>query len=135
VAPSSDTTGVAFRKRILIVDDNNDGAEMLSEALTMSGHQTEVASDGAEALACAALFEPEVCLIDIGLPGMDGYELARRLRAKPATANARLIAVTGFSQPSDRGLARDAGFDLHLAKPVELDQLQQAIAGLSTARI
>lgn len=106
--------------RVLVVDDNEDAAAMLAEALTMMGFDTAVAHDGPAALHEAAQFHPDAALIDIGLPGMDGYELARRLRALPGLERARLVAVTGYGMESDGARSREAGFDRHLVKPVEL---------------
>jgi len=112
------------RKKILIVDDNRDAAEILAEALDLSGYQTRVAFDGPSTLAMVDAFKPDVMLVDIGLPVMDGYELARQLRANPGLASARLIAVTGYGQESDRRRALDAGFDEHMVKPLDLERLE-----------
>ncbi len=111
------------RTRILIVDDNQDAAEILSEALRETGYQTRVAFDAPSALETVGAFNPDIVLIDIGLPAMDGYELARRLRANPELTSVRLIAVTGYGQESDRRRALEAGFDDHLVKPIDLDRL------------
>ena len=89
------------------------------------GHVTRTASSGLEALRLAAEFLPEVVLLDIGLPGMDGFEVARRLRAMPALKNAVLIAMTGYASPEDRVTATQAGFDAHLVKPVDLEFLRE----------
>src|SRR5690349_12122004 len=97
-------------RRILIVDDNEDGAEMLQFALQALGHTTRVAHDGPSALAAAEEFLPEAALLDIGLPGMDGCELARRLRARFRDRPLILVAVTGYSQPAERARVREAGF-------------------------
>jgi CheY-like chemotaxis protein len=113
------------RRRVLVVDDNDDAAELLAELITMSGHAAVIAHDGPRALDLAATFHPEIALLDIGLPVMDGYELARRLRAQSATV--RLIAVTGYAQESARERARAAGFDMHLVKPVEIEALRAAL--------
>ena len=107
--------------RVLIVDDNEDAAEMLAHTLGFLGHQAHVAYDGPQALEQAADLRPDVALLDIGLPGMDGYELAGRLKA--LFAGLRLIAVTGYGQDADRARAAAAGFDHHLVKPVDLDRL------------
>jgi signal transduction histidine kinase/DNA-binding response OmpR family regulator len=108
--------------RVLVVDDNEDGADMLSEALSSVGHVTRVAYDGPEAIKAASAFRPDVALIDIGLPVMDGFEVAKTLRTM-LDPSAKLIAVTGYGQTSDRARTRDAGFDHHLVKPVELTHL------------
>ena len=110
--------------RVLVVDDNRDGAELLEEVFRALGHTTRLAYDGEGALELAHQFRPEIAFLDIGLPVMDGYQLARRLRAAPGLAQVRLVAVTGFGQEADRGRAREAGFDEHLTKPVEIDQLR-----------
>ncbi|WP_240807872.1 ATP-binding protein [Polyangium spumosum] len=109
--------------RILVVDDNEDAAALLAESLGSLGHQTRVASDGPSALRVAEGFHPDIALLDIGLPVMDGYELAHRLRERPELTRLRLIAVTGYGQESDRSLSREAGFDAHLVKPVQFDRL------------
>ena len=123
------------RLRILVVDDNEDAAEMMALALMGAGHEVRVASDGQGALAISEGFAPEVALLDIGLPGMDGYELVRRLRERLAGSPARFIAITGYGQARDRELSRAAGFDLHLVKPVGLAELQDAIARVAAAGI
>jgi CheY-like chemotaxis protein len=114
-------------RRILVVDDNRDSTEVLSLLLTQRGYQVEVAHDAVAGLKGALAFRPAVALLDIGLPVMDGYELARRLKAKPALRDLRLIAVTGYGQPSDREKALDAGFFEHVTKPFEFEQLAQLI--------
>lgn len=112
--------------RILVVDDNEDAAELLALSLSESGYVTRVAHDGPAALRVAEDFAPEVALLDIGLPVMDGYELARRLRA-PGTPPIRLIAITGYGQESDRAASRKAGFDAHLVKPVNPGDLEAIV--------
>ena len=115
------------KRRVLLVDDNLDAAEVLGEALVLSGHTVRVEHDGPAALAAALEFSPDVVLLDIGLPHMDGFEVARRLRGMPALRSTRLIAVTGYGQESDRARALAAGFDLHLAKPVEFQEIEKAL--------
>jgi PAS domain S-box-containing protein len=110
--------------RILVVDDNQDAAAMLTMALEMFGCETRTAHTAAEALRIAAAFNPEAALLDIGLPDMTGYELARRLRSTRAGAAMTLIATTGWGQQKDRELAHQAGFDHHLTKPIELEVLR-----------
>ena len=130
VRPPATRTGPAPR-RILVVDDNVDAANLLGEALDASGHETRVAYDGPTALTLAATFAPDVAILDIGLPGMDGYEVARRLRASlPHPLS--IVAVTGYAQDSDRRRSAAAGFDLHLVKPIKLRDLDALIA--ATAR-
>jgi signal transduction histidine kinase/ActR/RegA family two-component response regulator len=119
--------------RVLLVDDNRDAAEMLAEALGMAGFTTRTASDGPSGLEAALAFRPEVALLDIGLPVMDGYELAERLRAQTPLGDLKLIALTGYGQESDRQRAHRAGFDLHMVKPVDFAQLLGAIRRLTGA--
>jgi len=109
--------------RVLVVDDNVDASLMLREMLSELGHHLEVAHDGPSALEVAATFKPDIAVLDIGLPVMSGYELARKLREQRGQRPLRLIAVTGYGQDTDRARARDAGFDHHLVKPIALDAL------------
>jgi PAS domain S-box-containing protein len=120
-------------RRVLIVDDNVDAANSLSMLLALQGHEIRVAYGAKEALASVGAFRPEVALVDIGLPEMDGYELAQRLRALPEASGLRLIAVTGYGQSEDQQRAMAAGFDAHLVKPVDLSALERALAGMSVA--
>ena len=120
--------------RLLVVDDNVDAAELLVESLRTMGHRVQVAFDGPAALRIAADFAPEVALLDIGLPVMDGYELARHLRQLPGLEAVHLIAVTGYGQQSDRQRSLDAGFHEHLVKPLRLEALEAAIARLRAGR-
>ncbi len=114
-------------RRILVVDDNRDGAELLAELLALHGHQVRIAHDGPDALAIAELLLPEVALLDIGLPGMDGYELARRLRSRLGDGCV-LLALSGYGQAEDRERALAAGFAQHLVKPVDPAQLLALLA-------
>ncbi len=116
--PSVTPTGL----RVLIVDDNQDGADMLEEALRTMGHTTRVAYDGPQALSAASEFQPDIALLDIGLPVMDGYEVAQKLR-EMLNGGPELIALTGYGQESDRARARAAGFSALLVKPVEMAKL------------
>ena len=116
--------------RILLADDNIDFAASLAVMLRGLGHEVVVAHDGANALATARTFRPEVAFLDIGLPRLHGYALARELRADPKTREAVLVAVTGWGQERDRQLARDAGFDRHFVKPVDLDQIVGVLAAI-----
>jgi signal transduction histidine kinase/ActR/RegA family two-component response regulator len=118
--------------RVLVVDDNEDAADTLAMLLEAAGHEVMVEHCPLQALERARSTAPQVCLLDLGLPGMDGAELARRLRAQPETAQALLIAVTGYGQESDRARTREAGFDHHLVKPIDLERLQ-AILGAYAA--
>lgn len=115
-------------QRILIVDDNADAAQTLALLLASSGHATCVALSSEEALECAESFAPQVALLDIGLPRMNGYELAQRFRGAPKLNAVRLIALTGYGQAEDRERALAAGFDDHLVKPVDLSALDRALA-------
>jgi signal transduction histidine kinase/CheY-like chemotaxis protein len=117
----------ARRQRVLIVDDNEDYALSMAKILEAMGHEVRVAHDGLAGLEAAQAFRPDVALLDIGMPRLNGYELAKRLRAAPATAATLLVAVTGWGQQSDRQLARDAGFDEHLVKPVDIARLMAVI--------
>jgi signal transduction histidine kinase len=111
-------------RKILVVEDNPDAGAMLRDFLELSGHEVELAASGADGLQAARLFHPEVVLCDLGLPGMNGYEVATALRKDPTTSSARLIAVTGYGRDEDRRKSKEAGFDLHLTKPVDPVQLQ-----------
>jgi CheY-like chemotaxis protein len=110
--------------RILVVDDNTEAAELPGEWLRATGHTTRVAFDGPQAIEAAQQFQPEVALIDLGLPVMDGFEVARALSSSPQTSNVALVAVTGYGQAMDRARTRDAGFEEHLVKPIDFEQLE-----------
>jgi CheY-like chemotaxis protein/two-component sensor histidine kinase len=122
------------RGRVLVVDDNKDAAETLTMALQLSGCETLVVHTAGAALEAAAAFQPTAALLDIGLPDMNGYELARRLRQGPHGADVVLIAITGWGQEKDRQRAFDAGFDHHLTKPIDFDQLRPLLARAAPAR-
>ncbi|HEY1724245.1 MAG TPA: ATP-binding protein [Steroidobacteraceae bacterium] len=135
--PASKPPGIAARgapkvkdvpKRILIVDDNADAADSLAMLLQLDGHETLAVYGSAEAIKQAQEFRPDVMLLDIGLPEMNGYEVARRVRSHPEFQHIRLIAVTGYGQEADRARAQQSGFDGHLVKPVEPQALTQALA-------
>jgi two-component system CheB/CheR fusion protein len=121
------------QRRILVVDDNRDAAASLAMLLGLLGNETRLAHDGPGALEAAHLFKPEVVFLDIGLPGMDGYEVARRLRERPELAGTVLAALTGWGQEEDRRRAQEAGFDHHLTKPADPAALQQLLAALKPA--
>jgi PAS domain S-box-containing protein len=116
--------------RVLIVDDNADALSTLAEALSLLGYETSSALDGPEALLKAAALRPQLALVDIGLPVMDGYEVAQRLRSMPGLEDTRLVALTGYGLASDRARALAAGFDEHLVKPIAIERLQQIIQTL-----
>jgi signal transduction histidine kinase len=119
------------RVRVLIVEDSQDAADMLRDILEHSGCEVRVAYSGTAGLESAREFRPELILCDIGLPGMDGYSLARALRQDPRTASAYLAAVTGYGQEEDRRRSREAGFAVHLTKPISLPELERLLASLS----
>ncbi len=113
--------------RILVVDDNMDTAELLSVLLEMEGHKVAVADSGVAAVDLALKFLPEAALVDIGMPGMDGYEVARRMRRAPELRHTALVAITGYGQQEDIQRSREAGFDYHLVKPVDTNELMQVL--------
>jgi two-component system CheB/CheR fusion protein len=117
----------AAGRRILVVDDNVDAAESLALLLQISGHEVRTAHDGPGVLSLARTYLPDIIFLDIGLPGMDGYEIARRLRQQGETARTLLVAVTGYGQEEDRRRSQEAGFDHHLTKPVNLQELQSLL--------
>jgi signal transduction histidine kinase/CheY-like chemotaxis protein len=125
---------VTVSGRVLVVEDNVDAADTLAEALAAVGHEVQVAHDGRAALTAASGFAPEVALIDIGLPGMDGFEVARRLRAELKERAPALVALTGYGQEEDRERSRAAGIDVHLTKPFELKPLERLIEELLSRR-
>jgi signal transduction histidine kinase/CheY-like chemotaxis protein len=131
VEPSAVSSVAPASARVLIVDDNEDIALMISDLLTLWGYETRFAHDALSALAIGESFEPHAAVLDIGLPVMDGYELARRCREHPGLSRTRLIAVTGYGQEQDRKLAQAAGFAAHLVKPVDPDRLRKVIEELS----
>jgi signal transduction histidine kinase len=115
-------------RRILVVDDNRDAADSLAMLLRLLGNQVHTAHDGLEAVGAAAAFQPEIILLDIGLPKLNGYEAARRIRQQPGSSSMVLIALTGWGQEEDRRRSREAGFDYHMTKPVEFAALQKLLA-------
>jgi PAS domain S-box-containing protein len=120
--------------RVLVVDDNADAAESLGVLLEMEGHAARIANSGREALAVAPDFQPEVVFLDIGLPDLSGYEVARQLRNIPALQGALLVALTGWGTQEDRQRTRDAGFDRHLTKPAELSALEELLRAAAQAK-
>jgi PAS domain S-box-containing protein len=138
IAPPAPTGGVGGprageagrRRRVLVVEDNADAREMLRTLLELKGHVVEEAADGPGALAKLQAFRPDVALIDVGLPGMDGYTLARHAREQPGGRDVRLIAVTGYGQAQDRQRALAAGFDRHVTKPVDPVALERLVSEL-----
>lgn len=121
-------SSAASPSRVLIVEDNTGIATMMTALLRRLGHEVRAVYDGEAALVATEEFQPHVVLLDIGLPKLSGYDVARRLRTQPAGSQALLVALTGYGQESDRQEAFDAGFDEHLVKPVGLDKLQEVLA-------
>jgi two-component system CheB/CheR fusion protein len=128
------TTRPTATHRILVVDDNVDAAESSAAVLHLDGHEVQVACDGPTALQGAAEFRPDVILLDIGLPGMDGYEVAQRLRTMPVVADAVLIALSGYGGEQHAERCKQAGFDCHLVKPANLEQLDALIESCRSRR-
>ncbi len=124
-APAAAARDGSGPRRILVVEDHADAREMLPHLLRLAGHAVTEATDGPGGLEAALRERPDIALVDVGLPGFDGYELARRLRA--ADAGVYLVALTGYGQPDDRRQARESGFDAHLVKPVSPDALLATI--------
>jgi CheY-like chemotaxis protein len=116
-------------KRILVVEDNRDSADSLRLFLEVCGYEVSVAYSGPDGVQAAEQYRPDVVLCDIGLPGLDGYGVARKLRDNPATSRARLIAVTAYGEDEYRRRSLEAGFEHHLVKPVDLDTLQRVLTG------
>jgi signal transduction histidine kinase/ActR/RegA family two-component response regulator len=128
-APAVPLPANGARRRVLVVDDNADAAQTIASLLRLEGHRVETALDGAAALRIAETLQPDVAFVDLNMPGMDGYELARRLRTLPSGRNARLVALTGMGKASDMDRSRAAGFDLHLIKPADPAQVSLLAAG------
>ena len=124
---------VQCHRRVLVVDDNVDAAESLKMLLELGGANVRQAHDGYEALAIAREFDAEVIVLDIGMPGLDGYAVCRQLRAMPHGQEMRILALTGWGQQDDRRKTREAGFDAHLVKPVDPDQLTRILSDVSAA--
>jgi CheY-like chemotaxis protein len=125
--PASARSAIS-RRRVLVVDDNVDGAESLARVLRVCGHETLTAHTGPEALDAARPFDPEVVLLDIGLPGMNGYEVARQLRGDVSMRGVVLVALTGWGDEENKRQSREAGFDFHLTKPVEITAIERILA-------
>jgi CheY-like chemotaxis protein len=116
------------RRKVLVIDDNRDQAESLGKLLSLMGHDVRLGYDGEEALRIAVEFRPDVALLDIGLPKLNGCEVARRMRSDPRVKHTLLLAQTGWGQEGDRKRTKEAGFDHHLLKPVDLAELRAILA-------
>jgi len=117
--------------RLVVADDNVDTAHSLSLLLEALGHEAKIAHNGVQALGLAHEFQPDAMIIDIGMPGLDGHDLARRIRAEPWGKELLLIAASGWGQDEDKERSREAGFNLHLVKPVELETLEALLATIA----
>ena len=120
---NADTAG----RKILVADDDQDSAESLAMLFQMMGHEVRSALNGVEAIALAADFQPDLIVLDIGMPGLDGYEVCRRIRQQPGAHTIVIAALTGWTRDEDRDRSQEAGFDYHLVKPVEPDVLVQLV--------
>jgi len=122
------------RSRIVIVEDSRDAREMLRVLLGLSSHEVYEADDGPSAVEIIRATEPDVALVDVGLPGFDGYEVARRVRAMREPKDVFLVALTGYGQPEDKAAALEAGFDMHIVKPIDQNHLRAVIAEVQRRR-
>ncbi|HEX7034302.1 MAG TPA: PAS domain S-box protein [Pseudomonadales bacterium] len=134
-APPARRAGAGASHRVLVVDDNRDSAASLATLLRLTGHATETAFDGAEAIEAAARFRPSVILLDLGLPRLSGYEVCREIRRRAWGRDIAMIAVTGWGQEQDRQRSREAGFDEHLVKPVDLAAIENLLAEVPERRV
>jgi CheY-like chemotaxis protein len=125
----------AVKRRILVVDDNVDSATTLAMLLSMHGNEVDVAFDGAQAIESANRMRPDVILLDLGMPKMNGYDACRRIREKPWSRNTLLVAVTGWGQENDRRRTSEAGFDAHIVKPIDDSLLEETLVSLTPAAI
>ena len=122
-------------RRILVVDDNRDAATSLAELLKLTGYETRIAHDGLEAVQAAQSFRPDVVLVDIGLPKLNGFEAARMIRQQPWGKDMMLVALTGWGQEEDRRMSSEAGFDTHLVKPADPVALTELLAAKRSPRV
>jgi CheY-like chemotaxis protein len=129
----ADSAPPVQRRRVLVVDDNRDSAEMLQELITMAGHTVHIVHDGFEAVVVAREFLPDVVLLDIGLPGKDGYQVINELRTVPELAATAIIATTGYGRAEDRARCLEAGFDDHITKPIDPAQLEGVLGAQAPA--
>ena len=128
-APHDDGVQPRVRRRVLVADDNRDSADSLAAMLSLMGHEAETAYDGTDALEKAAAYRPDVIVLDLGMPRLDGYEAARRIRSEPWSNGVKLVALTGWGQEEDRARAKRAGFDHHITKPASLEALIRVLDG------
>jgi CheY-like chemotaxis protein len=128
--PAAPRRRAVVPQRTLVVEDNDDARDMLRTLLELDGHTVYVAANGIAGLAAALEHRPDVALVDIGLPEMDGYEVARKLRASESLKAIKLIALTGYGQSNDARRAYEAGFDLHVVKPVDPERLAEAVSSV-----
>ena len=129
--PETMDTNEQAKPNILLIEDNDDGREMMAMMLSCYGYEVQSAADGLQGIEAALSYRPDVALVDIGLPGIDGYEVARRLRANSDTSAIRLIALTGYGLAEDQRRVLEAGFNMHLVKPVDIESLMKAIGSLT----
>lgn len=134
LAPGTFDGTLEHFQRILVVDDNYDSAKTLSVMLELMGNETHSAHDGLAAVEAAEAFRPDLILLDIGLPKLNGYDACRRIRDQPWSQGMVIVAITGWGQDEDRCRSRDAGFDEHLVKPVDVDELTRILAASKTYR-
>lgn len=127
MALASDPDPSFRNRRVLVADDDHDVARSLEALLRLSGHDVLIAFDGSEALDLAMRYRPEVCLVDLSMPKLDGYGLARRIRAEPWGAGTTLVAITGRGRPEDLRQTMQAGFDHHLTKPLDPDVIESIV--------
>jgi len=120
------------RRRVLVVDDKGDSADTLAKLLALSGHETQTAYDGNEAVGAVETFLPDLVLLDIGLPKLNGYEVCRRIRELPGGERIVVVALTGWGQEQDRRKSKEAGFNEHLVKPIEYGELMKLLAECRT---
>jgi CheY-like chemotaxis protein len=126
------SAAAGMARRVLLVEDNEDGRQAMETVLLLEGHTVRAVGSGMEAVQCAAQWQPDVALVDIGLPDIDGYEVARRIRALALETPPKLVALSGFGQPQDQRTAYEAGFDLHLTKPVAPQFLGDVLHALTS---
>jgi CheY-like chemotaxis protein len=131
---NENTEAMTSNLRILVVDDNEDAASSSAIMLKMMGNEVRTACDGEEAVQAAGEFRPQVVLLDIGLPKMNGYEVAHTIRQQPWGSNMILVAVTGWGQEADKRMSEEAGFDHHMVKPVDPRNLMKHLAGLEVIK-